>query len=64
MIDQCQNRQCGRPLHYLREGQVFAFSVDRKDDPTGVSTHRLEHFWLCGCCAQRFTLGRTLKESC
>jgi hypothetical protein len=61
MIDQCQNPQCARPLHYLREVRIFVFSVDPKDDPTCVSTHRLQHFWLCGCCARCFTLKRTLK---
>lgn len=57
MVDQCSNPQCAKPLHYLREGRIFVFDVQ---DPVvgGKPIHRLEHFWLCGECSQRFVLAR------
>ena len=61
MIDQCENPQCAKPLHYLREGRIFIFDTGRTDIRCGESTHRIEHYWLCGCCAQLLTLERTLK---
>jgi hypothetical protein len=54
MVSNCANPGCRRPLHYLREGRVFLFNPaggrgDRKHRP-------LEHYWLCGECAQCMTL--------
>ena len=64
MIGKCANPDCGAPFRYLREGRLF--QVDR--DPAGHlvggpflisengEPHHLEHYWLCGDCAQRMTL--------
>jgi hypothetical protein len=64
MITKCANPDCFAPFHYMREGRLF--QVDR--DAAGHLVagpflmsgsglpHRLEHFWLCGNCAQRLTL--------
>lgn len=55
MVNFCANPECGKPLHYLREGRVFVFRVTRDGAGEEVS-HPLEHFWLCGDCAQSKTL--------
>jgi hypothetical protein len=61
MVDQCSNPQCAKPLHYLREGRIFVFDVQDPVDG-GKPIHRLEHYWLCGPCAQRFVLARKANE--
>jgi hypothetical protein len=47
MVSQCANPDCGRELHYLRDGKVYQFVLSTK---TGME--RLEHFWLCGECSK------------
>lgn len=54
MLNQCFNADCRKPLHYLREGRVFVFGVQESGD--GES--RLEHYWLCGLCAENFVLAQ------
>ncbi|MGA7884365.1 MAG: hypothetical protein WCA44_01390 [Acidobacteriaceae bacterium] len=57
MVSNCANPKCGKPLHYLREGRIFAFEVSTGvDGPNGKRTRRLEHFWLCGACTQTMTV--------
>lgn len=58
MVDHCANPKCAKPLHYLREGRIFVFEVEDKTDGGGKRTRRLEHYWLCGPCAQTFVLDR------
>jgi hypothetical protein len=58
MVDHCANSKCAKPLHYLREGRIFVFEVEDKTDSNGKRTRRLEHYWLCGPCAQTFILER------
>jgi len=53
MVSNCANPNCGKPLHYLREGRIFVFDVASGTDGVNEKrTRRLEHFWLCGACAQ------------
>lgn len=47
MVSQCANPQCGKPLHYLREGKVFLLHAQG----SGGQGDRMEHFWLCGECS-------------
>lgn len=54
MLNQCFNADCRKPLHYLREGRVFVFGVQESVD--GES--RLEHYWLCGSCAEKYVLAQ------
>lgn len=57
MVMNCTNPKCGKPLRYLREGRIFVFDVT---EGQGVkSTHRLEHFWLCGACSKTLRLEMT-----
>lgn len=55
MVNFCANPDCGKPLHYLREGRVFVFRMKEGGGSEG-GPHPLEHFWLCGACAQSKTL--------
>ena len=63
MLSKCANPECSTPLHYLREGKVF--KVD-KDRPLLVAGKRpaasVEHFWLCGPCAEKSTLTFDAKD--
>lgn len=53
MVSNCANPKCGKPLHYLREGRIYVFDVPSgAEGPNGKRARRLEHFWLCGTCAQ------------
>jgi hypothetical protein len=64
MINQCANLTCSKPLHYLREGRVFVFDVSDAhivQGSDGPRERRLEHYWLCGDCAQTFMLERTAE---
>ena len=56
MMNECFNPQCRKPLHYLREGRVFVFGV--KSDGGNGEPARLEHYWLCGACAQTHGLAQ------
>ncbi|MFZ0632012.1 MAG: hypothetical protein WA399_09185 [Acidobacteriaceae bacterium] len=57
MVSHCANPKCAKPLHYLREGRIFVFDVPGKDvDGNGKRTRRMEHFWLCGDCAQTMVM--------
>jgi hypothetical protein len=64
MITQCANPECSAPFRYMRQGRLFQVDRDSAGHMVlgpflmtgdGLS-HRLEHFWLCGNCAQRLTL--------
>ena len=64
MITRCANPECSAPFHYLRDGRLFQVDRDCSGHLVpgpflmthGGLPHHLEHFWLCGKCAQRYTL--------
>jgi hypothetical protein len=62
MLSKCANPSCSNQLIYLREGKIFVMehSTNPKLWPQGPiparSGARLEHFWLCGRCAENLTL--------
>lgn len=56
MVNQCANKLCGKPLHYLREGRIFVFDVPFSDAPEASSKTRLQHFWLCGPCSETLAM--------
>jgi hypothetical protein len=57
MVSNCANPECGKPLHYLRDGRVFLFrAAESAAGSIAAASRRFEHFWLCGACAQRMTL--------
>jgi len=51
MVSKCANPDCGKPLHYLRDGKIFLLQMRASDEK---STKRVEHFWLCGDCTANF----------
>lgn len=57
MLSKCANPDCPTTLHYLREGKVFKIE---KEGPVLVPGKKpvasVEHFWLCGPCAEKSTL--------
>jgi len=60
MVDHCANPKCAKPLHYLREGRIFVFDVQGPEaGADGKRSRRMEHYWLCGACAQSLILERT-----
>jgi hypothetical protein len=59
MVDNCANPKCNKPLHYLRDGRVFTFNVPSAAvGSTGQRLQHVEHYWLCGDCADSLTLER------
>lgn len=58
MLNQCFNPKCRKPLHYLRDGRVFVFGVQDSGKTEDGEGGRLEHYWLCGDCAQHFGLAQ------
>ncbi len=56
MVSHCANPNCKKPLHYLREGKVFLFSRKNSSKDSSDSLQLMEHYWLCGECARRWTL--------
>ena len=62
MVNNCANPKCAKPLHYLRDGRIFVFDVIARDQakgPDGKHPRRMEHYWLCGTCAQTMQLEQT-----
>jgi len=57
MVSNCANAGCGKPLHYLREGRIYVFDASAADkSPNLKRLRRLEHYWLCGACAEKLIL--------
>lgn len=63
MLSKCANPSCSAQLVYLREGKIFtmestASHQSRLAVTSGQSkvSRRVEHFWLCGTCAEHWTL--------
>jgi hypothetical protein len=62
MLSKCANPSCSNQLIYLREGKIFVMEHAAKAKlwPQGPiparPAARLEHFWLCGRCAENLTL--------
>jgi hypothetical protein len=60
MLDHCANPKCAKPLRYLREGRIFVFdSRPPVLDGSPRQAQRLEHYWLCGVCAETLVLEKT-----
>jgi hypothetical protein len=59
LIHKCANAECSEPFHYMREGKLFQVDRERVDpaaDGPSKPCHNVEHFWLCGRCAEKMTL--------
>lgn len=62
MVNSCANPNCGKPLHYLREGRIFIFDMPDPNAPKGTRNSHREHFWLCGPCSQTLLLEQTSES--
>ena len=62
MVNKCANPECNKTLRYLREGIVYLFSNGKEPDKMKGGPQRLEHFWLCGACAAKWTLKLDLQH--
>ena len=51
MFEKCFNPDCGQPFDY-REGRLIRVSSPDAKSPAGPI--RIEHFWLCGKCSERY----------
>jgi hypothetical protein len=57
MVSYCANSGCAKPLHYLRDGRIYVFDASIGTAAPGRKRERhLEHYWLCGACAQSLML--------
>jgi hypothetical protein len=51
MFERCLNPDCGLPFDH-REGRLVRVSSPGTKSPAGPT--RIEHFWLCGKCSERY----------
>ena len=57
MIDKCANSSCAAPFKHFREGRIYGFDLEAENgDGSAKPTRAKEFFWLCGPCADQFTL--------
>lgn len=63
MVNHCANPQCRRPLHYLRDGRVYVFNMSKPIAIGDQTRARMEHFWLCGTCSERYVLVQARDRS-
>jgi hypothetical protein len=52
MVERCANPGCTQRFLYLRVGQLYRFHPA----PAQEGEHPPLYFWLCGDCAQQWTL--------
>ncbi len=55
MVNTCANPSCRKTLRYLRDGVVYLFAT-RNHSGVDAAPQAKEHFWLCGACAEHWTL--------
>jgi len=53
MFANCSNPACRAPFDY-RKGRLVRFCIPPLDARSSASQHRVEHFWLCGCCSDLY----------
>jgi hypothetical protein len=56
MITKCFNPACQTSFDY-RAGRLVRFSRNTSNNNYEDSRQYIEHFWLCGTCADLFTFG-------
>ena len=54
MVSNCANPSCETPFRYFRGGKLFVF--EPRDRSSSQQLPRVEHFWLCECCAPSTTI--------
>jgi hypothetical protein len=53
MIVKCCNPMCEAPFDY-REGRLIRISSNLTDEKTTENHSSIQHFWLCGKCADLY----------
>lgn len=53
MFAKCCNSECRKPFDH-REGRLVRFSRSEPNGQLAENQRSIEHFWLCGKCAQLF----------
>lgn len=55
MIDECANPECLMPFDHM-QGRFFRFRRECDLNKTPANAHSVYHLWLCGRCAETYTL--------
>ena len=55
MLDKCANSECLTPFDH-NQGRYFCFRRACAVNEAPANTHNVQHFWLCGRCAETYTL--------
>ena len=55
MLDKCTNPECSAQFDY-KQGRYFRFRRACAANQAPANTHSVEHFWLCGRCAETHAL--------
>jgi hypothetical protein len=58
MFSECANPDCRTQFDY-HQGRFYRFQKLRLDDGSPDNTHGVVHFWLCGRCAETYSLDYT-----
>ncbi len=54
MIEKCANPRCGSAFTYFRQGRLY--KVDPRDTRSERRGVKVQHYWLCGACAERMEI--------
>jgi hypothetical protein len=55
MLDKCANPKCSMPFNF-KQGRFFRFRRACAVNEAPANAHSVQHFWLCGRCAETHTL--------
>ena len=55
MLDKCANPECLMPIDY-KQDRFVRFRRICVANETPANAHSVQHFWLCGRCAETHTL--------
>ena len=55
MFSTCANPDCATPFDF-RWGEFFRFHNNHMDEASDTKSHSVQHFWLCDCCCEKYTL--------
>lgn len=61
MCSECANPACRARFDY-QQGTFFRFRRPPREDGQPANTHSVQHFWLCGRCAESYYLEYVRKR--
>jgi hypothetical protein len=56
MVSTCANPNCATEFRKLCDGRLFVIDPREPRNKDHATSDRLHWYWLCGLCAERFTL--------